>query len=89
VTLYVSILGALTFETFFLIGMRRLLRFTSTALNQGTGDFSPPAPKTRPDLFAFGACHQHYHYRSFAQYHLYDENGPCVFVCVCVLYSLR
>jgi hypothetical protein len=56
--------------------MRRLLRFTSTALNQGTGDFSPPAPKTRPDLFSFGACHQHYHYRSFAEYHLYDENGP-------------
>jgi hypothetical protein len=76
VTLYSKYTKDNDFEFLCVTGMRRLLRFTSAALNQGTGDFSPPAPKTRPDLFAFGACHQHYHYRSFAQYHLYDENGP-------------
>eukprot|EP00957_Ditylum_brightwellii_P185843 14149320-Ditylum_brightwellii.AAC.1 len=56
-------------------GMRRLLRFTSTALNQGTGDFAPPAPKTRPDLFEYGTCHQHYHYKDFATYKLLDKKG--------------
>lgn len=58
-------------------GMRRLLRFTSTGLNQGA-DFSPPAPKTHPDLFAFGNCHQHYHYKSFAMYQLLDATGTTV-----------
>jgi hypothetical protein len=55
-------------------GWRRLLRFTSTVLNQGTGDFSPPAPKSRPDLFVYGPCHQHYHYRDFATYSLFDSS---------------
>jgi hypothetical protein len=61
-------------------GMRRLLRFSVAALNQGTGDFAPPEPKTRPDLFEFGQCHNHYHYRSFAQYRLYDADGETLYV---------
>jgi hypothetical protein len=56
-------------------GLRRLLRFTSSALNQGNADFAPPDPKTRPDIYEYGPCHQHFHFKDFAQYTLYDESG--------------
>jgi hypothetical protein len=51
-------------------GVRKLLRFTSTAVNQGQGEFSPPAPKSNPTDFVYGACHQHYHFKSFMSYEL-------------------
>lgn len=56
-------------------GLRRLLRFTSTILNQGHADLSFPEPKDRPDLFGFGPCHQHYHFHGFASYSLLDQCG--------------
>jgi hypothetical protein len=56
-------------------GLRRLMRFTSTVLNQGHADLSFPEPKDRPDLFEFGACHQHYHFKEFAKYTLLAEDG--------------
>eukprot|EP00899_Mesostigma_viride_P006474 jgi/Mesvir1/15828/Mv03381-RA.1 len=57
-------------------GMRKLLRFTSSALNQGqTWDpVTPLQPKDRPDLYEWGRCHGHYHYTAFAYYHLYNNN---------------
>lgn len=59
-------------------GLRRLLRFTSSALNQGNADFMPPEPKTRPDLFEYGTCHGHYHYKDFASYRLLGADGETV-----------
>jgi hypothetical protein len=56
-------------------GLRRLVRFTSTIMNQGRSDLSFPEPKDRPDLFQFGNCHQHYHFREFAAYTLFEEDG--------------
>ncbi|KAG7349079.1 glycosyl hydrolase family 16 protein [Nitzschia inconspicua] len=56
-------------------GLRRLLRFTSTVLNQGHVDLSFPEPKSRPDLFEYGQCHQHYHFKQFAAYNLYEQGG--------------
>jgi hypothetical protein len=56
-------------------GLRRLMRFTSTIMNQGHSDLSFPEPKDRPDLFEFGKCHQHYHFREFASYTLFEEDG--------------
>jgi hypothetical protein len=56
-------------------GLRRLMRFTSTIMNQGHSDLSFPEPKDRPDLFEFGNCHQHYHFREFAAYTLFEEDG--------------
>jgi len=55
-------------------GLRRLLRFTSSILNQGHADFQPPDPKTRPDLYEYGQCHQHYHFQEFAEYELLDND---------------
>jgi hypothetical protein len=59
-------------------GLRRLLRFTSTVLNQGQVDLSFPEPKERPDLFEYGSCHQHYHFKQFAAYRLYEKDGKTV-----------
>jgi hypothetical protein len=56
-------------------GLRRLMRFTSTIMSQGHSDLSTPEPKDRPDLFEFGKCHQHYHFREFASYTLFEEDG--------------
>ena len=61
-------------------GLRRLLRFTSSVLNQGHKDLSFPEPKDRPDLFQWGFCHNHYHFRSFASYKLYESDGKTVAV---------
>jgi hypothetical protein len=55
-------------------GLRKLMRFTTTSVNQGQAAFEPPPPKTRPDLFMWGECHQHYHFMSFAQYTLKSED---------------
>lgn len=59
-------------------GLRRLLRFTSSVLNQGKADISFPEPKERPDLFEFGPCHQHYHFQKFAEYTLFNSDGKTV-----------
>jgi len=59
-------------------GLRRLLRFTSTVLNQGQVDMFVPEPKENPQLFEFGACHQHYHFKNFAEYKLYASDGRTV-----------
>jgi hypothetical protein len=61
-------------------GLRRLLRFTSSVLNQGQADMHFPVDKERPDLFEYGVCHQHYHFRNFATYKLYAEDGKTVVV---------
>ncbi len=59
-------------------GLRRLLRFTSSVLNQGKADISFPEPKERPDLFEYGSCHQHYHFKKFAEYTLFQSDGKKV-----------
>lgn len=56
-------------------GLRRLLRFSVEAINQGTATLSVPPPATRPDLFQFSPCHEHYHYQGFARYELLDADG--------------
>ena len=59
-------------------GVRRLLRFTSSILNQGKADIFFPEPKQRPDLFKYGPCHQHYHFEKFAEYTLFQSNGKTI-----------
>jgi hypothetical protein len=56
-------------------GLRRLLRFTVEAVNQGGVTLSVPPPKSRPDLFNFSPCHGHYHFNGFASYALLDAAG--------------
>lgn len=59
-------------------GMRRLLRFSVEAVNQGQATLEVPLPDTRPDLFQFSRCHGHYHFEGFATYGLLDLDGNTV-----------
>jgi hypothetical protein len=60
------------------MGERRLLRFTVLSANQGRGEFVPPQPAERPDLFEWSPCHGHYHFKGFAQYAVIDQDGNVV-----------
>lgn len=60
------------------VGRRRLLRFDLLTPNIGRGDLylGPPRRDNRPDdRFEFGACHNHYHFRGYADYRLTDTSG--------------
>jgi hypothetical protein len=56
-------------------GRRNLLRFTSTAINQGRGDYVPVDPKTNVNDFEWGTCHQHYHMKAFMEFNLLTAYG--------------
>ncbi|RKH40353.1 lysyl oxidase family protein [Corallococcus sicarius] len=56
-------------------GERRLLRFTTSIMNMGTGPLVVPSPEERPDLFVYDACHLHDHLKDFAGYALKDASG--------------
>lgn len=59
-------------------GLRRLLRFSVQAVNQGQADLRVPPPSNRPDLFDYSECHGHYHFQGFARYELLDAAGNVV-----------
>ena len=42
-------------------GTRRLLKFDTQIINQGTADAVLGRPQDRPDLYVFSPCHNHYH----------------------------
>jgi hypothetical protein len=56
-------------------GERRLLRFSTSIVNMGTGPLVVPAPEKRPDLFIYDECHEHHHLKDFAGYALRDATG--------------
>lgn len=56
-------------------GLRKLLRFSVEAVNQGQATLTVPPPPERPDLFQFSTCHGHYHFNGFATYALLDLEG--------------
>lgn len=56
-------------------GERRLLRFTYTTPNLGPGDLIIGAPADHPEWFEFGICHDHMHFREYADYRLWTTRG--------------
>ncbi len=60
-------------------GTRFILRFTTAIKNIGVADFyvgtPPPTPDTPSDQFVWDPCHHHWHYRGYAEYILFDQNG--------------
>jgi hypothetical protein len=58
-------------------GTYKLLRFATQTRNIGTADLVLGNPANNPS-FEWGACHGHYHFRSFAQYRLLDSTGSVV-----------
>lgn len=59
-------------------GVRRVLRFDTATPNVGTGDLVVGRPEDNPEDFEFGACHEHYHFRDFAEYKLLTTEGETV-----------
>ena len=51
-------------------GMRRLLRFATAAANVGAADLVLGDPQPAEPEWDYDACHQHYHFLSFARYEL-------------------
>lgn len=56
-------------------GMRDIIRFTTTIKNIGNMDYYIGNPSANPDQFDFINCHNHTHYKGYAEYKLYDMNG--------------
>jgi len=63
-------------------GGRKLLRFDVFAINQGTADLVlgvPDPTKLLPDgepMWVFSACHNHFHFQTFARYELRRHGEP-------------
>jgi hypothetical protein len=51
-------------------GDRRLLRFSVSIPNLGTGAVDIASPNDRPELYEFDRCHEHNHLTGFASYEL-------------------
>ena len=60
-------------------GNRVALRFTTHIKNIGVADYfigeTPDSPNTPSDQFVWDPCHNHWHYRGYAEYVLFDANG--------------
>lgn len=57
-------------------GRRRLLRFTTSTTNVGTGDlFLGDPTHGNPKYFEFATCHGHFHFRGYADYTLNALDG--------------
>lgn len=58
-------------------GTRRLLRFNTTTPNYGPGDVFMGDPRNS-NTFEYSSCHDHYHFREYADYRLLDMAGNIV-----------
>lgn len=56
-------------------GKRKVLRFDTHIKNIGDQDYYIGKPFGNLSQFSFDNCHQHYHYRGYAEYLLFDEKG--------------
>ncbi|HMP24553.1 MAG TPA: lysyl oxidase family protein [Saprospiraceae bacterium] len=56
-------------------GVRQVLRFTTIIENIGERDYYIGRPSEGSALFSFDNCHNHFHYNSYAEYTLYQEDG--------------
>jgi hypothetical protein len=56
-------------------GTRKLLRFTFATPNLGAGEVFVGNPNNNPQLFDFGSCHGHAHFKEYADYRLWTQSG--------------
>ncbi len=56
-------------------GRRRLIRWDTATPNLGTADMHFGAPSSHPDLFEYSMCHDHYHFKGYAEYELDGPGG--------------
>jgi lysyl oxidase len=63
-------------------GTHKLLRFTFTTPNLGPGDLVIGAPSQHPEWFVYSNCHNHYHFRQYADYRLWTPDGYAQFAAL-------
>lgn len=56
-------------------GERRIIRFTYTTPNFGSGDLIIGDPNAHPEWFEAAACHGHFHFREYADYRLWTPSA--------------
>ncbi|MCB0763728.1 MAG: hypothetical protein KDB84_03415, partial [Flavobacteriales bacterium] len=56
-------------------GEREILRFSTRIANIGQLDYYIGTPQANPDQFELQNCHGHVHYKGYAEYLLYDDQG--------------
>lgn len=56
-------------------GTREIIRFDTHIKNIGVTDYYIGSPSTSPNQFTFGNCHNHWHYKGYAEYVLYGADG--------------
>ncbi len=61
------------------VGARVLLRFYSVTPNIGAGDLIVGSVYDHPDWFVYSACHNHYHFKEYADYRLWTPSGYAAF----------
>ncbi len=63
-------------------GLRNLIRFDTRIENIGEADYyighTPVSPTTPSNQFVFDPCHSHWHYRGYAEYILYNQQGKYI-----------
>lgn len=63
-------------------GNRYIVRFTTHIKNNGNSDYfigeTPDDPNAPTDQFVWDPCHNHWHYKGYADYLLFDNNGNIV-----------
>lgn len=59
-------------------GLRDIMRFTTHIQNIGNLDYYIGSPSANPDQFDFVNCHNHTHYKGYAEYKLYDVDGTVI-----------
>src|SRR5687767_4391597 len=52
-------------------GARQVLRFTFNSPNVGKGDLIVGSPAAHPEWFVFAPCHNHFHFKEYADYRLW------------------
>ena len=56
-------------------GERKVVRFTYTTPNLGSGDLIIGDPNAHPEWFEFASCHNHFHFREYADYRLWTPDA--------------
>ncbi len=67
-------------------GERQLLRFSFRTPNVGSGDLIIGDPDDHPEWFQWGDCHEHWHFREYADYRLWDAEGYAVWKAIRLAY---
>jgi hypothetical protein len=56
-------------------GERTVMYFTFTTPNFGSGDLIVGSPDQHPEWFEWGECHGHWHFRDYADYRVWTQDG--------------